>query len=296
MTLTRTQPSSREMLRSALALTAHGWHVFPCVPGGKQPALRGNWRELATADGDQIRAWWASAAYNIGIDCGSSGIVVIDLDTPRPAGPGGFPAAARSGTDALAALCGQHGQPYPVPTYTVDTPSGGCHLYYATPDGRVRNSAGRLGPHIDIRASGGYVIGKDSSIGGRPYIARDERPPALLPAWIADLLRNDPPTATGRLAPAPQDAPGTAYAMAALNAETRLVATAQLGTRNDTLNRAAFNLGQLVATGMLPSLATVTALINAAERSGLPRDEARRTIRSGMTAGSRHPRKPLTPS
>jgi hypothetical protein len=118
----------------------------------------------------------------------------------------------------------------------------------------------------------------------------------MLPAWIADLLRNDPPTATGRLVPAPQDAPGTAYAMAALHEETRLVATAQLGTRNDTLNRAAFSLGQLVATGMLPSLATVTALMNAAERSGLPRDEARRTIRSGMTAGSRHPRKPLTPS
>ena len=159
----------------------------------------------------------------------------------------------------------------------------------------MRNSAGRLGPHIDIRASGGYVIGKGSSIGGRPYIARDERTPALLPVWIAGLLRNDPPTATGRLVPAPQDAPGTAYAIAALNAETRLVATAQPGTRNDTLNRAAFNLGQLVATGMLPSPATVTELINAAERSGLPREEACRTIRSGMTAGSRHPRKPLTP-
>jgi hypothetical protein len=84
--------------------------------------------------------------------------------------------------------------------------------------------------------------------------------------------------------------------MATLHEETRLVATAPLGTRNDTLNRAAFNLGQLMATGMLPSLATVTALINAAERSGLPREEACRTSRSGMTAGSRHQRGSLTPS
>ena len=37
--------------------------------------------------------------------------------------------------------------------------------------------------------------------------------------------------------------------MAALREETRLVATAQPGTRNDTLNRAAFSLGQLVAAG-----------------------------------------------
>ena len=78
--------------------------------------------------------------------------------------------------------------------------------------------------------------------------------------------------------------------MAALHEETRLVATARPGTRNDTLNRAAFSLGQLVAAGLLPPLAVVTALSSAAQRAGLPAEEARRTIRSGMTAGARNPR------
>ena len=78
--------------------------------------------------------------------------------------------------------------------------------------------------------------------------------------------------------------------MAALRDETRLVAAARPGTRNDTLNRAAFSLGQLVAAGLLPPLAVVSALASAAERAGLPADEARRTIRSGLAAGARCPR------
>jgi len=280
------QPSGRALLRSALALAARGWHVFPCVPDGKRPALRGNWQDHATADPDRVHDWWARTAYNIGVSCGPSGLVVIDLDAPQT----GDSSAAESGTDALAALCGQHGQPYPLPTYAVDTPSGGCHLYYAAPDGRIRNSAGRLGPLIDVRASGGYVIGKDSRIGGRAYTARDERTPVLLPAWIAGLLRSDLPATAGQSALIRRGAHGSAYAMAALRQETCLVAIARPGTRNDTLNRAAFNLGQLVAAGLLPPLAVTIALASAAEHAGLPAEEARRTIRSGMTAGSRRPR------
>ena len=65
---------------------------------------------------------------------------------------------------------------------------------------------------------------------------------------------------------------------------------ARPGTRNDTLNRAAFSLGQLTAARLLPPLAVTTALAGAAQRAGLPDDEARRTIRSGMTAGEGKPR------
>jgi hypothetical protein len=283
------QPSSRALLCSALALAARGWHVFPCIPDGKRPALRGSWQDHATADPERVRVWWARASYNIGVSCGPSGLVVIDLDTPRTGQPSDS-SAAWSGTHALAALCGQRGQPYPLPTYAVDTPSGGCHLYYTAPNGRIRNSAGRLGPLIDVRASGGYVIGKDSRVGGRAYTARDERTPVLLPAWIARLLCSNRSATTGESAAALRGAPGSAYAMAALREESRLVATARPGTRNDTLNRAAFSLGQLVAAGLLPPLAVTTALASAAEHSGLPVEEARRTIRSGMTAGSRRPR------
>ena len=117
-------------------------------------------------------------------------------------------------------------------------------------------------------------------------------PIVAAPSFVLGLLARRKPSP--RSAP-PPPRPGkrsTAYAEAALRREVANVATESEGERNHTLNRAAFNLGQLVASGMLPSLATVTALMNAAERSGLPREEACRTIRSGMTAGSCHSRKP----
>lgn len=276
-----------DLLASALALAERGWLVFPCVPDAKRPALRGSWQGLATTDERRVRDWWAQAPYNIGVACGPSGLVVADLDILRE--EHGEPV---SGADALAALCDQCGQPYPLPTYTVDTPSGGCHLYYAAGGTGVRNSAGRLGPLIDIRADGGYVIGAGSRVGDRLYVTRNALAPMPLPAWIYNLLKSDSsPAAASRLpAPGPHGALGTAYAMAALREETRRVATAQQGMRNDTLNRAAFNLGQLAAAGLLPPLAVASALAGAGERAGLPADEARRTIRSGMSAGAKKPR------
>jgi hypothetical protein len=281
-------------LSFALAAAEAGWRVFPCAPGSKRPALRENWQDLATTDRGRIRDWWARRPYNIGIACGQSGLVVIDLDVARD-GPDGRPGldGPASGADALQRLCRAHGQRYPAGTYTVDTPSGGSHLYFTVPATPVRNSAGRLGPLIDIRAHGGYVVGDGSLIDGRRYTARgDFLPLALpLPAWIARLLLEEPalPEITRPL-PALDRGQGRAYALAAFREETRRVAEARVGTRNDTLNRAAFSLGQLVAAGLIPPLPVMTGLADAAARAGLPADEARRTIRSGMAAGVRKPR------
>ena len=70
----------------------------------------------------------------------------------------------------------------------------------------------------------------------------------------------------------------------------RLVAAARPGIRNDTLNRAAFSLGQLVAAGLLPPVPVITGLISAATRAGLSEKEAAGTVRSGMAGGARKPR------
>lgn len=280
------------LFRSALAAAALGWYVFPCAPESKRPARRENWQDLATTDPDRIRFWWAREAYNIGIACGPSGLVIVDLDVAHDAGPGLDGPA--SGAESLRLLCLAHGQRYPDGTYTVDTPSGGTHLYFTAPATPVRNSAGRLGPLIDIRADGGYVVGDGSRIGGRAYTARAGLLPLALPfpAWLARLLSNEPasPAGTARPLPPLDASTGRAYALAALREETRRVATAQPGTRNDTLNRAAFSLGQLVAARLLPPLPVMTALADAAAHAGLPDDEARRTIRSGMAAGAKKPR------
>jgi hypothetical protein len=284
------------LLRSALAAALRGWHVFPCAVGGKRPALRGNWQDLATTSADQIRDWWTRAPYNIGIACGPSALIVIDLDLPRDADDEEaadgtlFPL---SGADILSGLARQHGERYPGGTYIVDTPSGGCHLYFsATGEERARNSAGAVGPHIDVRADGGYVVGAGSRVGGRAYAARGQPTVAPLPSWLAQLVRDSygPPEGPAARLPVDDRGQGRAYAMAALRAETERVAAARPGTRNDTLNRAAFSLGQLVAAGLLPPIPVITALIDAARYAGLPQDEAVRTVRSGMAAGARKPR------
>jgi hypothetical protein len=284
--------SQAELLRSALAMAGRGWHVFPCAPGGKEPALRGNWQRHATTDPAQVCAWWVRRPYNIGISCGPSGLVIIDLDVPKDRD--GDPAVP-TGAESLARLCQQHGEPYPSATFTVATPSGGSHLYFTAVSGsRIRNSASSLGPLIDIRAAAGYVLAPCSQVGGRAYAPCNSALPAPLPRWIAITLRKQPPLPLPGL-PALPHASGprdSAYALAALRDETRRMATATDGTRHDTLNKAAFNLGQLVAAGLLPETAVSTSLADAARQSGLPERDIPRIIRSGMTAGTRYPRVP----
>ncbi|BCJ52015.1 hypothetical protein Asp14428_34900 [Actinoplanes sp. NBRC 14428] len=79
------------------------------------------------------------------------------------------------------------------------------------------------------------------------------------------------------------------YAAAALEAETDRVAHAVVGTRNDTLNRAAFALGRLVGAGLLDASAVARELTAAGAWAGLGRTETIRTIRSGLNAGRRSP-------
>lgn len=80
------------------------------------------------------------------------------------------------------------------------------------------------------------------------------------------------------------------YGQAALSAEYERVATAADGTRNNTLNTAAFTIGQLVAGGEIDHDYALAQLLEAAVNSGLSDDEAERTADSGMAAGMEKPR------
>jgi hypothetical protein len=62
------------------------------------------------------------------------------------------------------------------------------------------------------------------------------------------------------------------------------------GTRNDTLNRAAFRMGQLIAGGELDSYVAFENLALAADACGLVRSESEATIRSGLNGGLKAPR------
>ncbi|MCK2221916.1 bifunctional DNA primase/polymerase [Actinomadura sp. ATCC 31491] len=179
-----------DLTRAALEAAVRGWRVFPLTPRGKKP-LRGftNWERHATTDTDRIAAFWPRHPYNIGIACGPSRLVVIDLDQPKP---GEHPPAThnpQNGEEVFRQLCADHSQPYPDRTFTVRTRRGGTHLYFTAPEGvRLRNSAGHnggLGRLIDTRAHGGYVVGPGSHVvqpdGTGQYEITRHLPPAPMP-------------------------------------------------------------------------------------------------------------------
>jgi putative DNA primase/helicase len=76
------------------------------------------------------------------------------------------------------------------------------------------------------------------------------------------------------------------YVEAAIAGEVARVALAAPSSRNDTLNRAAFNLASLGLAGS----DIIGALRPAAEQAGLRRSEIYSTINSGMKAGRQQPR------
>ncbi|MEU5724687.1 bifunctional DNA primase/polymerase [Micromonospora sp. NPDC047738] len=295
-----------DLLAAALAHAERGWHVFPLRPDDKRPAFPDHaaddctgrdprcraagrhlgWEARATTDPDRIRRAWSTRPYGIGLACGPSRLVVVDLDTPKD-GAGG-----RDGLAVLAELAATHAAGID-PTYTVTTGRGGTHLYYRHPDDgpALRNTAGTLGPMVDTRAHGGYVVAAGSTVTGRPYVVDLDTDPAPLPGWLADLLAPAPlppqrpvvvDLGTGRRA---------AYIDAAIRAQVAEVTGAAPGGRNHALYRSAVALGQLVAGGALAESDATTVLTDAAHTAGLRPVETARTIASGLRAGARRPRK-----
>jgi len=155
---------------------------------------------------------------------------------------------------------------------------------------QLGNSAGRIGWKIDTRGRGGYIVGAASMTGQGRYQAINTTPPRPLPEWIATALETSPATAPRRITPDLRNT--TSYTLAALSGELEKVLAATPGRRNDTLNRAAFSLGQLVGAHLLDDAIARDELLSAAGLIGLSRTEAERTITSGLTAGARQPRLP----
>jgi hypothetical protein len=299
-------PPNLGPVHDALTMTAWGWRVFACAPGSKAPALRkcadaegltgdrlavhartcpgeGHGFHDATDDPDEVLVWFdAVPTRNVAVATGAvSALVVLDVD------PGG--------AATLARLQEEHG---PLPrTLSSLTPRGGVHGFYRHPGRPVPCSASKLGPNLDVRADGGYVLVPPSVVDGTPYRWRSEPWPAPtiaeLPAAWLDLLAAevDPPRPARRVTPPTAGVAGrlAAWTTAAVRGELEAVTSAPVGTRNHTLNRAAFRLGKLTAAGALDADAARTALEAAAAACGLGPGEAARTIASGFAAGLAEP-------
>lgn len=282
---------STHLVTAALDAAERGWYVHPLRPGGKAPALHGEdhcthtgacaaghqkWEQRATLDTDRINGAWAVRPYNVGLAPGPSGLVVVDLDMPKPEDDADTP----SGVDSFQALCERAGQAVPT-TYRVRTPSGGMHLYFTAPASiRLPSSKGKLAKRIDTRAWGGNVVATGSIVNGQAYEVTDPVPVAQLPEWLLDAL-----------APAPQPAQpvrihlprrGNRAAEVALEREVVAVASAQPGDRNEQLLRSTRAVGRFVAWGDLPRTEVEQAFQVAGESAGLSAAECRSTVRSAL--------------
>jgi len=153
--------------KARAALTARGFHMFPLNAGKKTPRVSG-WN-VPGASFD------FNPDDNVAVFTGAFGdgaLIVADIDVKN----------GKRGKETVEKLEAE-GNPFP-DTYTVATPSGGLHLYYRTA-AAVQSGVDVLGPGVDIRSAGGYVVAPGSVIDGKPYVAQ-ESPIADAPAWLIE--------------------------------------------------------------------------------------------------------------
>lgn len=147
--------------------TKLGWVFFPV--NGKLPKIV-NWPQAAQNGPGWVSAHWGhvpprgvvenatggrtgdlTPSHNVGVCTGKrSDVLVLDID-PR-----------HDGEETLHELEATLG---PLPeTPQVITGGGGTHYYFRRPrtDTPIRNSAGKLGPGVDVRCDGGYVVAPPS--------------------------------------------------------------------------------------------------------------------------------------
>jgi hypothetical protein len=237
----------------------------------------------ASTDPDTIRRWWTQwPEANVGLRTGEIADV-CDIDSTE-------------GRQVLLGLLGAEAILGP----TVRTGSGHWHLYVAaTGHG---NRVGLL-PGVDWRGANGYIVAPPSlHATGRRY--QWHRPlttplPAC-PEPLLDLLT--PSTTAAATHPTTAIRNLTRYAQAAIDAEVSRILNAPVphgngrtrtpGGRNSALNTAAYNLGRLIGGGALDERHVARVLTAAALRVKLGPVETARTIRSGLQAGKRQPRRP----
>lgn len=206
-----------------------GWCVFPVAQGSKSPPKGLHWREVSTSDPAAVAALFdAYSPCNIGLDCGKSGLVVLDLDV-------------RGGKDGLAIWkkIAQKAGISPRPAAVARTPSGGLHLFFKAKGfqlaGKIYHQWSELG--VDVQAKGRYVIlppslhpngGRYTWLNGHGGGEAAEAPPSLL-----DVLSNGPSALEDG------DSPSEAAPRAGEVTGTDSLEGTKEGKRNNSLTRLA---------------------------------------------------------
>lgn len=267
----------------AALFTSMGWMIFPLRPGSKQPLIprsEGGRGYQDATDNDDFISGWAERCpnANIGIACGASGLMVVDLDP-------------RNGCWDQLEKWKKQGNVFPR-TVHARTRSGGLHLYFSLPQPLPEGWKRKLPGGIDIQVGGKYVVAPPSVIlatevdDGQAGAYTWELPPLSPdlprpPAWLMNLLKPEPVK--------PYSGPkADGDAGVRLAGAIEKVRTAGKGQRNNTLNSMAHMVGRLVGEGMINQGEAEERLLAAALEVGLTRPESIATILSGMRSGARH--------
>lgn len=158
-------------------LAARGFSVFPLRPNSKLPAIT-QWQTRATRDAAQIEQWiaqhpnanWGIATHKFRED---EALLVVDVDNKGD----------KNGANTLLNLELQ-GHDFP-PTLESGTPSGGQHLIYRVP-APVKQGVDVLGPGLDTRSAGGFIVAPGSTIDGKSYSTNQAGDPVQAPRWLVE--------------------------------------------------------------------------------------------------------------
>jgi hypothetical protein len=270
---------------------AHEWPVFPCASAGervKRP-LTAHGLYDASRNPAVIREWWRHwpNAF-IGLPTGNAiGAAVLDIDVKDD---------HANGFDSLDAL----GFAILPDTPMAHTASGGLHLYFALPAGvEIRNTAGAsgsgIGPGLDWRGQGGYVIAPSPGSGyawdplsNLDTVLLAAVPPALLPKQPERSVEARPVGPAKGLSP---------YAEAALDNACRRIIGAPYGEQELTLNGECYAIGTLAGADSIPASFALRTLRWAARQ--IPNYDRRRPwssreieakVERAFSDGLRHPR------
>ncbi|WP_439816542.1 AAA family ATPase [Zavarzinia sp. CC-PAN008] len=180
-------PALHEMpkLEAALWWAARGVPVFPIAEGRKRPPAIEGWNARASTDPERVRALWChwdpvfemmrEPDFNPGLAMGPN-LMGLDVDVKD----------GKGGKDSIAKLVEAHGRDW-LDTLSQVTPSGGLHFIFSTPHA-VANSCEALGPGLDVRGFGGYLVGAGAETAAGRYELGADRPIAPAPAWLLEAV------------------------------------------------------------------------------------------------------------
>lgn len=116
-----------------------------CASPGKHPRTPHGIND-ASRDPAQIAAWWAAwPNAGIGMNCGRSGLAIVDVDVKKGA-------QGRATIAWFVERYAAFGQ-----TLCAGSPTGGLHYYFSGAMA-TRHGKNGLGPGVDLQSNGGYVL------------------------------------------------------------------------------------------------------------------------------------------